>query len=294
MAEISVTLVKTLREKTGAGVMACRTTLAETRGDLDAAIERLRDVQTTMAAKKAGRETTEGLVALIVDGRRGAVVEVNCETDFVARSEEFRRTVASLGPAALAAGGTLAAMLAAPSPDGDGQVSDLVTRLTARTGERVAIRRCALMEAPTPGQLATYVHGAVAPGIGAIGVLLALESVAPVAALAEIGRQIAMHVAASEPRWVSEAAIPPALVEDKRAELLAQARTTGKPEGVVVRMVEGRLRKFADEVALLRQPFIMNPDATVAEALAAASAAAGAPIHVRAFVRYRAGGAIEP
>ena len=286
--------MKTLREKTGAGAMACRTTLAETGGDLDAAIERLRDAQTTMAAKKADRETTEGLVAIGIDGTRGAMVEVNCETDFVARGHEFRRAVASLGPATLASGGTLAALHAAPSPDGDGQVSDLVTRLTVRTGERVAIRRCALIEAPSPGRLATYMHGAVAPGVGAIGVLVALESPAPADALADIGRRIAMHVAASEPRWVSEAAIPPAVLEEKRAELLAQARTTGKPEGVVARMVEGRLRKFVDEVVLVRQFIIVKPDETVEQALAAASADAGAPIHVRGFVRYRAGGPVEP
>ena len=178
MTEISATLVKTLREKTGAGIMACRTTLAETGGDLDAAIERLRDAQTTMAAKKADREATEGLVALAVEGRRGAIVEVNCETDFVARGEDFRRAVSSLGPAALAVGGHLAALLSTPSPDGEGSVSDLVTRLTARTGERVAVRRCALIEAPSAGMLSPYVHGAVAPGVGVIGVLVALDSAA--------------------------------------------------------------------------------------------------------------------
>jgi len=291
MTEISATLVKTLREKTGAGIMACRTTLAETGGDLDAAIERLRDAQTTMAAKKADREATEGLVALAVEGRRGAIVEVNCETDFVARGEEFRRAVSSLGAAALAVGGHLAALLSTPSPDGEGSVSDLVTRLTARTGERVAVRRCALIEAPSGGMLSPYVHGAVAPGVGVIGVLVALDSAA--APAADIGRRVAMHVAASEPRWLSEADIPQAIRAETRAELLAQARTTGKPDGVVERMVEGRLRKFVDEVVLLRQPFIVNPDETVEQALAAASTSAGAPIRVEAFVRYRVGGAIE-
>jgi len=290
MTEISATLVKTLREKTGAGVMACRTTLAETCGDLDAAVERLRDAQTTMAAKKADREATEGLVAVAVDGRRGAAVEVNCETDFVARGDDFRRAVSSLAAVTLATGGDLAALLAAPSPDGDGSVAHLVTRLTAKTGERIAIRRCVIVEAPSPGMLASYVHGAAAPGVGVIGVLVALESAAPPETLAHIGRHVAMHVAASEPRWVSDADMPAAIVAETRAELLAQARTTGKPESVVARMVEGRLRKFADEVVLLRQPFIMNPDASVDAALAAASASAGASIRVRSFSRYRVGG----
>ena len=291
MTEIPATLVKTLRDRTGAGIMACRTILAETGGDLDAAIERLRDAQTTMAAKKADRAATEGLVALAVEGRRGAIVEVNCETDFVARGDDFRRAVASLGPAALAVGGNLAALLATPSPNGEGSVSDLVTRLTARTGERIAIRRCAVLEASSEGLLSPYVHGAVAPGVGVIGVLVALDG-AGAAGGADLGRRVAMHVAASEPRWLSEADIPPAIRAEKRAELLAQARTTGKPDAFVERMVEGRLRKFADEVVLLRQPFIMNPDETVEQALAAASTSGGT-VGVEAFVRYRVGGTIE-
>jgi elongation factor Ts len=288
--EISATLVKTLRDRTGAGIMACRSTLAETNGDLDAAIERLRDAQTTMAAKKADRQATEGLVALAVEGARGALVEVNCETDFVARGDEFRRAVASLAPLALAVAGERAALLAAPAPGGEGSVADLVTRLSARTGERVSIRRTTLIDAGA-GTLASYVHGAVAPGVGVIGVLVALESRATGAALADAGRRIAMHVAASEPTWVSEADIPAAVLVEKRSELQAQAHTTGKPAGVVERMVEGRLRKFVGEVVLLEQPFIMNPDETVEQALAAA--AAGTPVRVRGFVRFRVGGSNE-
>jgi len=286
MTEITATLVKTLRERTGAGIMACRTTLAETGGDLDAAIERLRDAQTTMAAKKADRVAMEGLVAIAVAGERGAIVEVNCETDFVARGDEFRRAVSALGPTALNVEGRLEALAAAPSPDGEGRVADLVTRLSARTGEHVAIRRAAAVSAPG-GLVSSYVHNAPDAASGTIGVLVALDG--PAASLPSIGKQVAMHVAASAPQWVAPGDIPPAVIAEKRAELQAQAQTSGKPAAVVEKMVEGRLRKFTDEVALLRQPFIIDPERTLEQVLAEASAAAGAPVRVRAFVRYRVG-----
>ena len=281
---IPATLVKTLRDRTGAGIMACRTTLAATGGDLDAAIERLRDAQTTMAAKKADRVALEGLVAIEAQGERGAIVEVSCETDFVARSDDFRRAVSALAPIVLATGGHLEALAAAPSPDGDGRVTDLVTRLSARTGERVAIRRAATMTAPG-GMVSSYVHNATATGTGTIGVLVALEGRS--AGVAAIGRQVAMHVAASAPRWVTAEDIPEPILAEQRAELQAQAHTSGKPAAVVEKMVEGRLRKFVDEVVLLRQPFIIDPDQTVEQVLAAASA--DGPVRVRGFVRYRVG-----
>lgn len=293
MTEITATLVKTLRDRTGAGIMACRTTLTETGGDLDAAIERLRDAQTTMAAKKADRVALEGLVAVTADGDRGAIVEVNCETDFVARSDDFRRAVAGLGPVALASGGRLETLAASPSPDGEGQVADLVTRLSAKTGEHVAVRRTAAIG--TPGAVVSpYVHSTSAKAtvdrnaaaIGTIGVLVSLEGMTPGAS---IGRQVAMHVAASAPHWIAPDDVPAAVIAQKRAELLAQAETSGKPAAVVEKMVEGRLRKFVDEVVLLRQPFIIDPERTVEEALAEASAAGATPVRVRAFVRYRVG-----
>jgi elongation factor Ts len=284
MTEITATLVKTLRDRTGAGILACRSTLAETGGDLDAAIERLRDAQTTMAAKKADRVAVEGLVTLAVDGEGGAIVEVNCETDFVARSDDFRRAVAALAPIALASGGCLEVLAAAPSPDGDGRVSDLVTRLSARTGEHVAIRRAHTIASPG-GVVASYVHNAADAASGTIGVLVALDG--PAAALAALGRQVAMHVAASAPQWVAAADIPAAVLAEKRAELETQAQTSGKPAAVVEKMVEGRLRKFTDDVVLLRQPFIIDPDRTVEEALTSASP--DGPVVVRGFVRYRVG-----
>ena len=281
---IPATLVKALRDRTGAGIMTCRTTLAETGGDLDAAIERLRDAQTTMAAKKADRVALEGLVAIAASGERGAIVEVNCETDFVARSVDFRRAVSALAPIALATGGHLDVLSAAPSPDGDGRVADLVTRLSARTGEHVAIRRTEVIAAPG-GVVSSYMHNAADPATGTIGVLVALEGPAP--ALAAIGRQVAMHVAASAPRWVAAADIPEAVLAEQRVELQARAQTSGKPAAIVEKMVEGRLRKFVDDVVLLRQPFIIDLDQTVEQALAAASA--DGPVRVRGFVRYRVG-----
>jgi elongation factor Ts len=285
MTEITATLVKTLRDLTGAGIMTCRTTLTETGGDLATAIERLRDAQTTMAARKADRVALEGLVAVSVDGDRGALVEVNCETDFVARSDEFRRAVSSLGPVALAANGSVAVLVASPSPDGDGRVADLVTRLSAKTGERVAVRRTAAIAAPG-AVVSPYVHNAAAPAVGTIGVLVALEGLPD---RSSIARQVAMQVAASAPHWIAPDDVPAAVTAQKRAELLAQAATSGKPSTVVEKMVEGRLRKFVDEVVLLRQPFIIDPERTVKEALAQASADGAAPVRVRAFVRYRVG-----
>jgi elongation factor Ts len=202
----------------------------------------------------------------------------------VARSDDFRRAVAALAPIALAADGRLDALAAAPSPDGDGRVADLVTRLSARTGEHVAIRRAHVLASPR-GAVSSYVHNAADAASGTIGVLVALEG--PAAVLAAIGRQVAMHVAASAPQWVAAADIPASVLAGKRAELLAQAQTSGKPAAVVEKMVEGRLRKLSDEVVLLRQPFIIDPDQTVEQALASASA--DGPVAVRGFVRYRVG-----
>jgi elongation factor Ts len=281
---IPATLVKTLRDRTGAGIMACRTTLAETGGDLDAAIERLRDAQTTMAAKKADRVAVEGLVAIQASNARGAIVEVNCETDFVARSDDFRRAVSALAPIALATGGHLDALVAAPSPDGDGRVGDLVTRLSARTGEHVAIRRTEVIAAPG-GVVSSYVHNAADAATGTIGVLVALEG--PVAALAAIGRQVAMHVAASAPRWVAPADIPEAVLAAQRTELQAQAQTSGKPAAIVEKMVEGRLRKFIDEVVLLRQP--SSSTRTRRWSRPWRPHRADGTVRVRGFVRYRVG-----
>jgi elongation factor Ts len=288
MAAVDATLVKTLRDKTGAGVIACRNALAETAGDLEAAIERLREAELLNAAKKADRVAVEGLVAVAIEGQRGAIVELNTETDFVARNEAFRHAAAALARIALAVNGDRERLLSAGSPDGDGRVADLISRLSARTGERVALRRAAVVSAPR-GTVSSYVHNAVAPGVGAIGVLVALESRAPAGDLGAFGHALAMHIAASAPLWKSREDVPFSVVAEKRAELGEQARRSGKPAAIVEKMIEGRMRKFFDEVVLGLQPYVVDPDQTVVQALQEAERAVGAPIAVTAFARFKVG-----
>lgn len=293
MAAVNATLVKRLRDKTGAGVIACKNALAETAGDLEAAIERLREAELLNAAKRAERAAVEGLVALALEGQRGAIVELNAETDFVARSEAFKRAAAGFARIALTMGGDRARLLDAAAPDGDGRVADTISRLSARTGERIALRRSAVVSAPR-GAVSSYVHNAVASGVGSIAVLVALESSAAAAALGGIGHALAMHIAASAPLWVSLEHVPHAVVDEKRAELDEQARRSGKPPAIVEKMIDGRLRKFYDEVVLDRQAFVVNPEQTVAQALQWAEQSLGASIRVPAFARFKVGeGATE-
>jgi elongation factor Ts len=295
MAESSATRVKTLRDRTGAGVIACKKALTEADGDLEAAVDLLRAAEIATAASKADRVSAEGLVGLIVEGSTGALAELNTETDFVARTEEFRNaatTFARIALAVHAVHGDHRMMLDAPAPDGDGCVSDVIARLSARTGERVNLRRSAFVSV-NPGVVASYVHNAAAPGLGHIGVLVALESQGRVDALLDVGHKIAMHVAASSPMWVSREDIPADVVEEKRAALIEQARKTGKPADIVEKMVEGRMRKFYEEVVLRMQPYVLDPERRVDSALQEAEAVVGASIKVKAFVRFRTGEGIE-
>jgi elongation factor Ts len=293
MAGISSTLVKTLREKTGAGVIACKNALVETQGDFEAAVDRLRAVEASKASAKADRVATEGLVSLVVDENRGAIVELNTQTDFAARTPAFREAASALARLALEARGDRDALLAARAPDGDGRVSDMLLRLSARTGEHVDLRRAACVSVGT-GAIASYIHGAIAPGLGRIGAVVALRSDAGAAHLHGIGRAIAMHIAASAPIWVSQEHIPPEILAEKRMALLEQAEQTGKPPAIVAKMVEGRLQKYFDEVVLERQSFVLNPDQRVGEALREAAAATG-PASIGAFVRFKAGeGLVKP
>jgi elongation factor Ts len=288
MTEINATLVKTLRDRTGAGVMACRNALTETHGDFEAAVDRLRALEASKAAQKVDRVAAEGLVGLVVEGTRGAIVELNTETDFVARTPVFQEAAAGLARLALEANGDRDALLDAPAPDGDGRVSELIVRLTARIGEHVELRRSAFLSV-SHGVVASYVHSAVAPGLGRIGVLVALESDARADVLLGIGRKIAMHTAASAPRWVSGDDIPADVIAEKRRELTEEARTTGKPPAIVEKMVEGRLRKFYEEVVLGRQPFVLNEEQPVEQAIEEAEKEVGAKIAVKGFVRFRTG-----
>jgi elongation factor Ts len=292
MTGINLTLVKELRDRTGAGVIDCKNALTETQGDLEAAVDRLRAAEIAKAAKTADRVAAEGLVGLVVEGTQGAIAELNTETDFVARTQAFRNAAAAVAGVALGVKGDHGALLNAAAPDGDGRVSDMIARLAARTGERVNLRRSAFVSVGH-GVVASYVHNATAPGLGSIGVLVALESSAEADALIEIGHKIAMHVAAARPRWVSRADIPAEAVAETRAALTAQAHKTGKPPDIVEKMVEGRMRKYYEEVALSLQPFVLNPDRRVEQALKEAEEAAGATIVVKAFVCFRTGEGID-
>lgn len=292
MATITATQVKDLRDKTGAGMMDCKAALTETGGDAEAAVDWLRTKGLAKAAKKAGRVAAEGLVGLATDAGTGAIVEVNSETDFVARNDGFQGMVAEVAKLALEARGDVERLTELPFPGTERTVAEQLTHLIATIGENMSLRRAAHISV-ADGVVASYVHNAVAPDLGKIGVLVALESAGDKAKLAALGRQVAMHVAASNPLAVTTDDLDPALVERERAVLAEQARETGKPENVIEKMVEGRLRKYYEEVVLLAQPFVIDPDVTVEKALTAAEGDVGAPIRVASFVRFALGEGIE-
>ena len=292
MTNINATLVKKLRDRTGTGVIDCKNALTETQGDFEAAVERLRAAEAAKAAKKVDRVAAEGLVSLRVEGGRGAMAELNTETDFVARTEAFQTAAAAFARLALSVRGDHVTLLNAPAPDGEGRVSDVIARLTARTGERINLRRSAFVSV-SPGIVASYLHNAAAPGLGSIGVLVALESPGHADTLRDIGHKIAMHVAASAPLWVSREDIPTEVVAQRRADLTEQAQKTGKPPDIVEKMVEGRMRKFYEEVVLRLQPFVLNPEQRVDQVLKDAEQASGVPVAIKGFVRFRAGEGLE-
>ncbi len=284
MAEITAALVKELREKTGAGMMDAKRALVETNGDEAAAIEWLRAKGLSKAAKKSGRTAAEGLVAVKVaaDGKTGAMIELNAETDFVSRNELFQTSLAGIAGKALETAGTVEAVLAAPSPDGDGTVDDLIKRMIATIGENMTLRRVAKLTAG--GRLASYIHNAAAPGMGKVGVLVALDGSGD---LDEIGRKVAMHIAATSPAAATTAELDPALVESEKRVLTEQARESGKPEAVIEKMIAGRMQKFYKEVVLLEQAFIMDPDRSVGDFLKAQGAA------LKGFAHFKLGEGIE-
>ncbi len=289
---ISASMVKDLREKTGAGMMDCKAALTETAGDIEAAIDWLRTKGLAKAAKKAGRVASEGLVGVASSGSRAVVVELNSETDFVARNAEFQQLVLNVAKAALETDGSVEAVAAAAFPGSEKSVKDTITEAVATIGENMNLRRSAAIGV-SDGVVATYVHSATAPGLGKIGVLVALESTGDKEKLAALGRQIAMHIAATSPLSVSTDALDPAVVARERAVYAEQARESGKPEAIIEKMVEGRVRKYYEEVVLLLQAFVINPDMTVEKALKAAEADVGAPIKLTEFVMFRLGDGVE-
>lgn len=288
MTQISASLVKELRERTGAGMMDCKKALAETAGDIEAAIDWLRKKGLAAAAKKAGRATSEGLVGMVVEGGRGALVEVNSETDFVARNETFQELVRRIAALAPGARGDLEALKRAKVAETGRTVEEEIGQAIAVIGENIQLRRTAFLEVE-PGIVAGYVHAQSAPGLGRIGVLVALRSEADPERLAELGKQLAMHVAATNPQAVTVEGLDPEVVARERDILAEQARASGKPEAIVQKMVEGRLRKFYEEAVLLEQAFVIDPDRRVREVLAAFGKETGRPVEVVAFVRMALG-----
>ena len=291
MAAISATMVKELRDKTGAGMMDCKAALTETSGDVEAAIDWLRAKGMSKAAKKAGRVAAEGLVAVASSGNRAVMVEVNSETDFVARNPEFQALVSGIAQAALSTDGTVSSILAAKMPGGVA-VEDAIKSAVATIGEHMSLRRAATISV-AKGAVASYVHSAVAPGLGKIGVIVGLESTGNPEKLAQIGKQVAMHVAAANPLAVRAADIDPEVVQRERAIFAEQARESGKPGAIIEKMVDGRVRKFYEEVVLLSQVFVVDTENTVEKALLAAEAGVGGPITVTEFVAFRLGEGVE-
>src|ERR1700761_2240274 len=295
MAEITAALVKELREKSGVGMMDCKKALVENNGDLEASIDWLRAKGLSKAAKKADRVAAEGLVALALRndgaGMTGAVVELNAETDFVARNELFQTAARKVAKAALDVTGGVDELTAAKTTDGE-VVSDMITNLIATIGENMLVRRMARFSV-AQGAVAGYVHNAAAPEVGRIGVLVAVEGSGDQAALQDLGKKIALHVAATQPLSLSPDDLDPAAIERERAIFAEQAAQSGKPPAVVEKMTEGRLRKFYEEVVLLKQAFVMNPDQTVEQLVADTAKQLGSPIAVKGFVRLALGEGVE-
>ena len=292
MAEITAALVKDLRERTGAGMMDCKKALAETNGDIEAAIDWLRAKGIAKAAKKADRAAAEGLVGVSADARVGALVEINSETDFVARNADFQALVAEVGKLALGLPGGLEELKTAHLPSAGKPVALAIADKVATIGENMNLRRMARL-AVANGVVSTYMHNAVVPGLGRIGVLVALESTGDAAKLDALGRQIAMHVAANNPASLADEDLDQALVEREKAVLTEEALQSGRPAAVVEKMIEGRIRKFYEQVVLLRQAFVMNPDITVAQAVEQLSKELGTPVTLKAFARLAVGEGVE-
>jgi elongation factor Ts len=292
MADIAAALVKELREKTGAGMMDCKRALGETGGDMEAAVDWLRKKGLAAAAKKAGRIAAEGLVGAATRTVAGAVVEVNSETDFVARNELFQAFVRTVAGLAVGGNGDVEALKQTPYPGTGRTVAEELTELVARIGENLVLRRTARL-AVASGVVASYVHNSLAPGLGKIGVLVALESDASGEALATLGRQLAMHVAAANPQYLDVSSVPAAALDRERAVLREQAAGSGKSEEIVARMVEGRLRKFYEEAVLLDQVFVIDNETRVSKVVEAAAKQAGSPIRVAGFVRLALGEGVD-
>jgi elongation factor Ts len=290
MANITASMVKDLRDKTGAGMMDCKNALNETGGDMEAAIDWLRKKGISKAAKKAGRAAAEGLVGIAVDGKSGVLLEVNAETDFVARNDEFKTFVKDATRLALKEGGDLEKLLA--SPMGSATVQHTLTELVAKIGENMSVRRAAALSVD-PGVVASYVHNATSPELGKIGVLVALKSTGDKDKLSALAKQLAMHVAAAAPLAIAPEHLAPEVVERERNVQAEIARQSGRPENVIEKMMEGRMRKFYEETVLLQQTFVIDGETQIGKVIEKTAKEIGAPITVEGFVRFQVGEGIE-
>jgi elongation factor Ts len=284
-------MVKELRDKTGAGMMDCKAALAESGGDFESAIDWLRKKGLSKAAKKAGRVAAEGLIGVASGGNAGALVEVNAETDFVAKNDQFKQFVKSAAELALEENGDLAKLMRREIADG-ANVEQTLTQLISTIGENLSVRRSIAL-AVNPGVVASYVHNATSPELGKIGVLVALKSAGDGAKLATLGRQIAMHIAAASPLALKPEHLPKDVVERERKIQAEAARQTGKPESVVEKMIEGRMRKYYEEVVLLNQTFVIDGETPVNKVIEKASKELGTPVEIEGYVRFQVGEGIE-
>lgn len=292
MTTITSAMVKELRDQTGAGMMDCKTALVETNGNMEEAVDWLRKKGLSKAAKKSGRIAADGLIAVAVAGHEGAMVEVNAETDFVARNETFQTVVKTIALVTLTTSGGVEHVASAKYPGESVNVTTHLQNMVAKIGENMGLRRSVKLVADH-GVVAAYVHNAVATDLGRIGVLVALESKGDKGKLLELGRKLAMHISFAAPVAVTQKDVPAELVKRERAIFEDQAKQAGKPANVIEKMVEGRIAKFYGEVVLLKQPFIMDPDKTVEAVIAEAATALGHSITVKAFDRYALGDGIE-
>lgn len=292
MAAITAALVKELRDKSGAGMMDCKKALAETDGDMAAAVDWLRTKGLAAAQKKSGRVAADGLVAVVTTGTKGAAVEINAETDFVARNESFQEFVSTIANIALEVGEEASAIEGAAYPETGRTVAEQLTHNIATIGENMSFRRAKVLEV-SQGLVASYMHSALVPGLGKIGVLVALESAASTDVLEALGKQVAMHIAAARPEFLTVADVDQSALDREKAVLTDQARESGKPEEIIEKMVQGRLRKYYEEVVLTEQVFVIDNETKISKVIEKAAKDAGADIKLTGFVRFELGEGIE-
>jgi len=292
MAEITASQVKELREKTGAGMLDCKKALVESGADIEAAVDWLRKKGLSAAAKKSGRVAAEGLIAVAAEGTKAVVVELNAETDFVARNEQFQALAENIANVALATGKDDVEALKSAAYPGGGTVQDAVTSAIATIGENMTLRRAALLSVKN-GFIATYIHSAIRDGLGKIGVLVAVETTSTDAKVKELGKQIAMHVAAAKPDALTREGVDASKLEREKSVLKDQAIASGKPAEIAEKMVEGRIRKFYEEVVLLEQLFVMDGKSKVSDVVAEVSKEVGAPIAITGYTLFVLGEGIE-